>query len=89
LKGINSNLIVSEEEKVQASKFILQSLLPHLKGINDEQVAEKEVEAKIYGTFFAFIYDWIFVIIGYTCINSQQNLKVSGFNFLSGKLEAH
>lgn len=52
LKGINSNLIVSEEEKVQASKFILQSLLPHLKGINDEQVAEKEVEAKIYGLKF-------------------------------------
>ncbi|CAD5322387.1 unnamed protein product [Arabidopsis thaliana] len=52
LKGINSNLIVSEEEKSQASKFILQSLLPHLKGINDEQVAEKEVEAKIYGMKF-------------------------------------
>ncbi|XP_023642647.1 lysine-specific demethylase JMJ25 isoform X2 [Capsella rubella] len=52
IQGINSDLMVSEEERVQSSKFILQRLLPHLKGINDEQIAEKEIEANISGLEF-------------------------------------
>ncbi|VFQ66086.1 unnamed protein product [Cuscuta campestris] len=40
---------VSDDEKVQYSKYIMQALLSYLKQINDEQMREKEVEAKIHG----------------------------------------
>lgn len=56
MQGINSDLKVSKDEKIQCSKYIVQRLLPHLKEINDEQIAEKEVEAKISGTLHAFSY---------------------------------
>ncbi|CAH8290844.1 unnamed protein product [Eruca vesicaria subsp. sativa] len=46
---LNSDLVVSKDETVQCSKYILQKLLPHLKEINDEQVLEKEAEANILG----------------------------------------
>ncbi|OIT03102.1 PREDICTED: lysine-specific demethylase JMJ25-like isoform X2 [Nicotiana attenuata] len=45
----NLGFEISEEEKVQYSKFILQKLLPLLRRINTEQVMEMEVEAKIQG----------------------------------------
>ncbi|KAM7518021.1 hypothetical protein LguiB_016983 [Lonicera macranthoides] len=43
------NLEFSNEEKVKYSKYILHKLLPFLKRLNEEQMAEKEVEAKIQG----------------------------------------
>ncbi|KFK38223.1 hypothetical protein AALP_AA3G084700 [Arabis alpina] len=46
---INSDLNVSNEEKIQCSKYILKTLIPHLKEINEEQITEMEVEAKISG----------------------------------------
>ncbi|XP_010486329.1 PREDICTED: lysine-specific demethylase JMJ25-like isoform X2 [Camelina sativa] len=47
--GINPNLEVSKDAKIQCSKYILRWLLPHMKEIVDEQIAEKEIEAKISG----------------------------------------
>ncbi|XP_073125655.1 lysine-specific demethylase JMJ27-like isoform X2 [Henckelia pumila] len=42
-------LTISSEEKMQYSKYILRILLPFLKKFHDEQLAEKEMEAKIQG----------------------------------------
>ncbi|KAI3468942.1 hypothetical protein Pfo_025605 [Paulownia fortunei] len=44
-----SDVKISEDEKVQYSKYIIKVLLPFLEQINTEQVAEREVEAKIQG----------------------------------------
>ncbi|CAA7050954.1 unnamed protein product [Microthlaspi erraticum] len=52
MEGINSDLKVSEDEQIQCSKYIVQRLLPYLKEINDEQISEIEVEAKISGVEF-------------------------------------
>ncbi|CAA7036213.1 unnamed protein product [Microthlaspi erraticum] len=52
LKGINSDIKVSIDEKIQCSKYILRTLLPHVKEINEEQIAEKKIEAKILGLEF-------------------------------------
>lgn len=41
-----------DEEKIQYSKYLLKMLLPFLKQFNAEQLAEKELEAKIQGNFF-------------------------------------
>ncbi|KAI3880290.1 hypothetical protein MKW92_033011, partial [Papaver armeniacum] len=41
---------IGPEEKVEYSKYLLKHLLPVLKQINQEQVAEKQVEATIRGT---------------------------------------
>ncbi|KFK38237.1 hypothetical protein AALP_AA3G087000 [Arabis alpina] len=49
MEGLNSDLKVSKDEKIQCSKYILKTLLPHLKVINAEQIMEKQVEAKILG----------------------------------------
>ncbi|CAH9116832.1 unnamed protein product [Cuscuta epithymum] len=46
---INQNIEVSNEEKVQYSKYILLVLLPILRRINEEQMVEKDIEAKIQG----------------------------------------
>ncbi|KAF5193284.1 Lysine-specific demethylase jmj25, partial [Thalictrum thalictroides] len=40
---------LSEEEKVNYSKYLVHQLLPILKEIDEEQLLEKEVEAKIQG----------------------------------------
>ncbi|KAA8531269.1 hypothetical protein F0562_005972 [Nyssa sinensis] len=45
----NFNLKISDNDKVKYSKYILQSLLPFLKRFNEEQMMEKELEAKIQG----------------------------------------
>ncbi|EOA29811.1 hypothetical protein CARUB_v10012905mg [Capsella rubella] len=52
IKGINPNLEVSKDTKIQCSKYILGRLLPHMKEIVDEQIAEKKIEAKISGLEF-------------------------------------
>lgn len=39
---------VSDDEKVQYAKYIIQALLSYLKQINNEQMREKELEAKIH-----------------------------------------
>ncbi|VFQ77491.1 unnamed protein product [Cuscuta campestris] len=49
LKLKNPKPDVSDDERVQYAKFMLQTLLPYLKQINSEQIREKEVEAKIHG----------------------------------------
>ncbi|KAK4730062.1 hypothetical protein R3W88_023050 [Solanum pinnatisectum] len=45
----NSYCMISEEEKIQYSKLIVQKLLPFLRRFNTEQVMEMEIEAKIQG----------------------------------------
>ncbi|XP_015073785.1 lysine-specific demethylase JMJ25-like isoform X2 [Solanum pennellii] len=45
----DSQCQISEEEKFEHSKFILQILLPFLRRFNAEQVMEKEIEAKTRG----------------------------------------
>ena len=52
----DSQCQISEEEKIEHSKFILQILLPFLRRFNAEQVMEKEIEAKIRGSIILF---WI------------------------------
>ncbi|XP_010508275.1 PREDICTED: lysine-specific demethylase JMJ25-like isoform X2 [Camelina sativa] len=52
IHGINPNLEVSKDAKIQCSKYILRWLLPHMKELVDEQLAEMEIEAKISGLKF-------------------------------------
>ena len=40
---------VSEDEKVEHSRYLLLALLPFFKRLNDEQEAERELEAKRQG----------------------------------------
>ncbi|KAK6157984.1 hypothetical protein DH2020_005298 [Rehmannia glutinosa] len=46
---------LSEDEKIQYSKYIIKVLLPFLENINTEQVMERELEAKIQGVSFSDI----------------------------------
>ena len=41
----------NDETKIQYSEYMLQMLLPFLKRFHEEQLAEKETEAKIHGIF--------------------------------------
>jgi len=41
-----------EDEHVEFSVYLLQTLLPHLRLLNEEQMIENETEAKIQGIFF-------------------------------------
>ncbi|XP_038688645.1 lysine-specific demethylase JMJ25-like [Tripterygium wilfordii] len=45
----NSNWKTSKDEEVQHCKYIVQSLLPHLKQLNEEQLMETHMEAKRQG----------------------------------------
>ncbi|KAJ7954567.1 Lysine-specific demethylase JMJ25 [Quillaja saponaria] len=45
----NLHLQVSEAEKVEHSKYLLQLLLPYLEQLEEEQVIEKQMEAKLQG----------------------------------------
>ena len=42
---------LSDEEKFKHSRYLLQAVVPFLKQFNQEQMLEKEIEAKIQGTF--------------------------------------
>jgi hypothetical protein len=48
----NLELNVSKDVEIECYKFVLQTLLPFLRQINDEQMIEKEMEAKLQGIFF-------------------------------------
>ena len=48
----NLELNVSKDVQIKCYKFVLQTLLPFLRRINDEQMIEKEMEAKLQGIFF-------------------------------------
>ncbi|KFK44603.1 hypothetical protein AALP_AA1G280400 [Arabis alpina] len=52
MEGFSSDHMVSRDETIQCSKYIFRRLLPYMKEINDEQIAEKELEAKIFGLEF-------------------------------------
>lgn len=52
LQNLNLELIVSEDEQFEHYKYALQTLLPFLKRLNEEQIIEKEMEAKRQGIFF-------------------------------------
>ncbi|KAF9588398.1 hypothetical protein IFM89_009413, partial [Coptis chinensis] len=47
---------VIEDEKINYSKYLLHQLLPVLKEIDQEQVMEKEVEARIRGNLHNFLH---------------------------------
>lgn len=47
----NEKVIISEEDVIEHSRYLLQGLLPFLKRLNDEQVTESELEAKRQGIF--------------------------------------
>lgn len=49
------------KEKIQYSKYILQMLLPFLKCFHAEQLAEKEMEAKILGIIFSISIKFLFI----------------------------
>jgi len=52
----------NNDEEVEFSKYMLKGLLPHLRRLDEEQMIEKEREAKIQGIpllsaiIFSFIY---------------------------------
>ncbi|KAL2927259.1 Lysine-specific demethylase JMJ25 [Bienertia sinuspersici] len=48
-KMLNKELIISEDDKKKHSLYLLQAVLPYLKQFNEEQMMEKEVEARIQG----------------------------------------
>ena len=48
----NLKLEVSKEEELQYSKFFLRALLPFLKQLDEEQMMEREIEAKSKGKHF-------------------------------------
>ncbi|GMN52532.1 hypothetical protein TIFTF001_021675 [Ficus carica] len=45
----NLDLTISNDEKIEYSRYLLQGLLPFLKSLNDEQRIESEMEAKRQG----------------------------------------
>ena len=47
----NLKMKLGGEEKLKHSRYLLQAVLPFLKQFNQEQMLEKEIEAKIQGTF--------------------------------------
>lgn len=49
----NLELTVSEDEKLEHYKYSLQILVPILKRLNEEQMIEKEMEAKRQGIFLS------------------------------------
>lgn len=52
LQGISSDPMFSKDEQKQYSEYTVRMLLHHLREINDEQIAEKKIEAKISGNYF-------------------------------------
>ena len=48
----NLDLDISEDEEFEHYKYMLQVLLPFLQRINEEQMVEKNLEAKRQGIFF-------------------------------------
>lgn len=50
-----------DDEKVNFSIYLVNLLLPILKRIDKEQVAEREVEAKIKGNLLKFCFDLHFI----------------------------
>ena len=48
----NLDLDISEDEGFEHYKYMLQILLPFLQRISEEQMVEKELEAKRQGIFF-------------------------------------
>ncbi|CAL5401659.1 unnamed protein product [Camellia sinensis] len=54
LKELNNlKLKINEDEKVHHSMYLLHALIPFLKHFNQEQLMEKEIEAKIQGLSLA------------------------------------
>ncbi|KAI8022338.1 Lysine-specific demethylase JMJ25 [Camellia lanceoleosa] len=54
LKELNNlKLEINEDEKVHHSMYLLHALIPFLKHFNQEQLMEKEIEAKIQGLSLA------------------------------------
>jgi len=41
----------NKDEKVELSTYLMQVLLPYLRLLDEEQMVEKETEAKIQGIF--------------------------------------
>jgi hypothetical protein len=52
LQNLNLELIVSVDEQFEHHKYVLQTLLPFLKRLNEEHMIEKKMEAKRQGIFF-------------------------------------
>lgn len=48
----NIELSISEDDQFEHYKYVLQALLPILKCLNEEQLIEKEIEAKRQGIYF-------------------------------------
>ncbi|XP_058001606.1 lysine-specific demethylase JMJ29 isoform X3 [Hevea brasiliensis] len=44
-------MVGTDDRKVLHSKYLVQALLPYLKQLNEEQMVEKKIEARIQGTF--------------------------------------
>lgn len=42
----------SEADKIKYSKHIIQNVFPFMKGSNDNQLMEKEIDAKVKGSLF-------------------------------------
>lgn len=55
------DVIFSDDEKLKHSAYFLQFLLPVLKQINEEQMLEKELEAKKCGTLLLVIWKVILI----------------------------
>ncbi|XP_062174215.1 lysine-specific demethylase JMJ25-like isoform X2 [Alnus glutinosa] len=49
IKNLNLELIVSVDEQFEHHKYVLQTLLPFLKRLNEEHMIEKKMEAKRQG----------------------------------------
>lgn len=48
----NLELNISEDEIFEHYQYVLQILLPFLQQLNEEQMAEKQLEAKRQGIFY-------------------------------------
>ncbi|KAI7985681.1 Lysine-specific demethylase JMJ25 [Camellia lanceoleosa] len=63
LKELNNlKLKINEDEKVHHSMYLLHALIPFLKHFNQEQLMEKEIEAKIQGRGFFILLHWFLVV---------------------------
>lgn len=81
---------ISEDKKVEHSKYLLQVLLPFLKRVNDEQMIEMEIEARRQGIFCfcqTGVGTYYMEFVDDTNKSAVQELQKQGLNLLETLLE--
>lgn len=60
---MKDGFIVPEDVKIEQSRTLLTTILPFLKQFNQEQISEKEIEAKIQGILSFSVVAWFYIYL--------------------------